>query len=111
MYKDKKQWFNLVKSILFSLVVGFVLILPLLALWINLLILYIRFLDWFLLLISLTLSLLPLIGINVTIITYNHYLVKPIDNKHYLLKYGVPVSVFMFIFNGLLIITLTPIFF
>lgn len=111
MSKLNTKAINLTKSIVFGLIVSLILIAPLLAMLINILIIYIRFIDGILLLISLVISLYPLLTMHVTMITYNNYIHEPLNKKHYLYSYGVPISVFMFILNGLLIIFITPMFF
>jgi hypothetical protein len=111
MSKKSSININLIKSSIFGFITTIIILLPFIALMINILILYIRALDFILLILALIFSSIPILTIHFTIMTYNNYQVNPLNAKRVRLKYGVPLSIFIFILSGFLIKLLTPIFF
>ena len=105
------KWHEIVKSLLFAKVIGFIILLPFFALTFNLMLIYIRFLYMFLLILSGLFSLYFSLVIYITLLTVaNYHDEKPLDPKSFTWHYGVPTSIAVFFICALAIILLTPYF-
>ncbi|MFH5880790.1 MAG: hypothetical protein ACNA7U_02945 [Candidatus Izemoplasmataceae bacterium] len=105
------KWHEILRSIVFSLIVSFIIILPFLLFTINILLLYIRFVYPVLLLLSMIISVYFSLVTYITLKTLSNYneLVY-INTLDITFKYGVPTSVFIFALNAIFIIIFTPYF-